>query len=389
MVAIIGLEIHLYGKPDVWSLGEDAATSYGIGTGAVGLVIGLMAGIILRSPGHRVIGWAMGGVGLFWSLDGLSEAWVRLGLTTEDAVPGMTLAVWFLFRFTALLTTSIVLLPLLFPDGRFLPGRWGVASWICMVVMTVVGLSYNVVPWGQRAEGDVNPPPGLDMDPITIDAIAPYAETLVGSFIGVTLIGLIVPVGVVVHRYRRSTGTARHQMRWLLWGAVVAVTCVLVTILTGVGLLSDVVFFVCVTIVPLSMTIAVVNPRVVSIDDLLGRTLVLSLLAIVLVAVDFLVVAALSALLDDSMEQSQVVLAVLLTDGPALRPAPEPAVARRAPPGLRRPRGPLRRRRRSRLDPRDRRRGQRAARRRRRRRCVRVRGRLTSASRSSAAAASA
>ena len=85
-----GLEIHLHDKPDVWSLGDDATTSYGIGTGAVGLVIGVMAGIILRSPGHRVIGCAMGGVGLFWSLDGVSESWVRLALATEDAVPGMT-----------------------------------------------------------------------------------------------------------------------------------------------------------------------------------------------------------------------------------------------------------------------------------------------------------
>lgn len=313
MVAIVVVSVYVHGRPEVWSLGDDAATTFGVGTGIVGLVIGCLAGIILRSPGHRVIGWAMGGVGVFWSLDGLSEAWVRLALVTEDAVPGTTLAVWFLFRFTALLTTSIVLLPLIFPDGRFLPGRWGVASWVCMVVMTVVGLSYNVVPWRSPAPGPIDPPPGLDLDPTTIDAIAPYAEALVGSLVGVTLIGLVVPVGVVVHRYRRATGTERDQMRWLLWGAVVAVTCVVITILTGADLLSDVVFFVCVTVVPLSMTVAVVSPRLVSIDDLLGRTLVLSLLAIVLVAVDFVVVAALSALLDDSMEQSQVVLVVLLT----------------------------------------------------------------------------
>lgn len=313
MVAIVALEIYLHGKPHVWDLGDDEATSFGVGTGAVGFLIGLLAGIILRSPGHRVIGWAMGGVGLFWALDGLSEGWVRVGLVSEDAVPGMTLAVWFLFRFTALLTTSIVLLPLIFPEGRFLPGRWGVASWVCMIVMTVVSLSYNVVPWEVQSPGPANPPPGLDMDPTTIDAIAPYAELLMGSLVGVTLIGLVVPVGVVVHRYRRATGTARDQMRWLLWGAVVAVTCVVVSLLTGVDIVTDIVFFLCITIVPISMTVAVVSPRLVSIDDLLGRTLVLALLAIVLVVVDFVVVAALSAVLHDSMEQSQVVLVVLLT----------------------------------------------------------------------------
>jgi signal transduction histidine kinase len=313
LVAVVALEVHTHDRPAIWSFGEDAATSFGLGTATVGFVIGLLAAVILRSPGHRVIGWAMGGVGLFWALDGLSEGWVNLGLVTEGPVPGMTLATWFLFRFTALLTASIVLLPLLFPEGRFLPGRWGVASWVCMVVTVVVALSYNVVPWDERSSGPVSLPPGVDMDPTTIQAIAPYASALTGTLVAITLIGLVVPLGVVVHRYRRSAGTEREQMRWLLWGAVVATTCVVVTIATGVGALSDLVFFVCVTIVPASMTVAVVNPRIVSIDDLLGRTLVLALLAVVLVAVDFLVVAGLSAALDDSMEQSQVVLVVLLT----------------------------------------------------------------------------
>ncbi len=313
LVLVIALEIHVHDRPQLWSLGDGATTSYGLGTGLVGVVIGLLAGVILRTPGHRVIGWAMGGAGLFWALDGVSEAWVRLGLVTEDALPGTTLAVWFLFRFTALLTASIVLLPLIFPDGRFLPGRWGVASRLCLGVMVVVALSYNVVPWAGRSGGELDPPPGLDLDPTTIHAIAPYAEALTGTLVGVTLIGLVVPIGVVVHRYRRATGTAREQMRWLLWGALVATICVVVTVLTGVGVLSNVVFFVCVTLVPVSMTVAVVNPRLVSIDDLLGRTLVLALLALVLVAVDFVVVAGLSLVLDDEMAQSQVVLVVLLT----------------------------------------------------------------------------
>ncbi len=313
LVTTVGLHLHVDGRPELWSYGEGSVTSFGIGTAPVGFLIALMATVILRSPGHRVIGWAMGGVGLFWAFDGLAEGWVRLGLVSEDAVPGTTLAVWFLFRFTALLTASIVLLPLIFPAGRFLPGRWGVASWVCMVVSVVVALSYNVVPWDAQLSGPANPPPGVDLDPTTIEAIAPYAGALMGTLVGVTLIGLVVPVGVVVHRYRRAVGTERDQMRWLLWGAVVAVTCVVVTIVTGVGALSNAVFFVCVTIVPASMTVAVVRPRVVSIDDLLGRTLVLSLLAVVLVAVDFLVVAVLDAVLADGMEKSQLILVVLLT----------------------------------------------------------------------------
>lgn len=313
MAVIVGLEIHVHGRPVLWSYGDEPTVYYGFGTGLVGLVLSVLAAIILRTPGRRVIGWAMGGVGLFWALDGLSESWVRLGLVTEDAVPGSTFAAWFLFRFSALLTASIVLLPLIFPEGRFLPGRWGVASWLCMGAMVLTGLAFDVVPYEEQVPGTANPPPGVDLDPTTIRALAPYTEVLAGSLQLVTLLGVVVPVAVVVHRYRCSTGTAREQMRWLLWGALVTVTAIVIAVVLDFGTAGPVVFFVCVTLVPISMTVAVVNPRVVSIDDLLGRTLVLALLAIVLVAVDFVVVAGLSAVLDDDMDQSQVVLVVLLT----------------------------------------------------------------------------
>ena len=93
LTAVVALETDVHDRPVVWSFGEGAVTSFGLGTALVGFVIGILSAVILRSPGHRVIGWAMGGVGLFWALDGLSEAWVRLGLVTEAALPGMTLAV--------------------------------------------------------------------------------------------------------------------------------------------------------------------------------------------------------------------------------------------------------------------------------------------------------
>ena len=83
--------------------------------------------LLLRNPRHRVFGWALAGFGLFWA----STGWPVLrpaGLMTDDAWPGMTFAVWFLNRFGAFLAVPIVVLLLIFPDGRFLPGRWGAAG---------------------------------------------------------------------------------------------------------------------------------------------------------------------------------------------------------------------------------------------------------------------
>jgi signal transduction histidine kinase len=60
------------------------------------------------------------------------------------------------------------------------------------------------------------------------------------------------------------------------------------------------------------MTIGIVRPRVVSVEDLVSRTVVYGSLALLLVALDLAVLAGLTALLDDSLDQRQVVLTVLL-----------------------------------------------------------------------------
>ncbi|HEU5036256.1 MAG TPA: sensor histidine kinase [Nocardioides sp.] len=298
------------GEPVLWWFGEDIEVGRGIGTGLVGLALGILSTVVLRHPGHAVIGWTLGGTGLFWALDGLSEAYVRLGVVTDHALPGMTAAVWFLVRFTALLPATIVVLPLLFPEGRFLRGGWGAASWTCMGVLVLSPVAVMVAPYD---EDGANLPPGVDLDPTTIWPLESVADVLVNSLQALTVIGVIVPVGVVVHRYRRARGAERDQMRWLLWGALVTATIIVLTLLLDPGVLTDVVFFLCITLVPVAMTVAVVNPAVVSIEDLLGRTLLLSVLALALVAIDFGVVALLALLLDDQMAQSQVVMVVLLT----------------------------------------------------------------------------
>ena len=313
LLCVVGiglLELQTYGDPVIWSFGEGIEVGHGIGTGLVGLVLGVLAAVVLRHPGHRVIGTTLGATGLFWSLDGLSESFVRYGMVSDHAVAGMTFAVWFLARFTALLPATIVVLPLLFPEGRFLRGWWGVASWACMGAMVLGAVAVMIAPYDEKG---VRLPPGVDADPTTIWGLGSVADVLVNGLQALTLAGVCVPIGVVIHRYRRSTGTERDQMRWLLWGALVTATIIVLTLFLDLGVLTDVVFFLCITLVPVAMTVAVVNPKLVSIEELLGRTLLLSALAVVLVVVDFVVVALISLVLDDDMAQSQVVLVVLLT----------------------------------------------------------------------------
>ncbi len=155
-------------------------------------------------------------------------------------------------------------------------------------------------------------PPGIDTDPTTIWALEPIADNLIAVLQAATIVGIVVPIGVVVHRYRRSSGTARDQMRWLLWGALVTSTVVLLTVVLDLGALTAPVFFVCFTLVPIAMTVAVVNPSIVSIEELLGRTLVLALLAVVAGRRRPPRRRRAERPARDSLEQAQVVLVVLL-----------------------------------------------------------------------------
>ena len=143
--------------------------------GLVGLAMVGCALVVLRQTAYRAFGWTLAGVGLFWLLDGLSQSYVRLGVATDDQLAGMTFAVWFLYRFTSLLPLTIVILPLLFPDGRFVPGAGRVAGWVTVAVMALSSLAYLVVP-STDASVQLAYPPGVDRDPTTVEALAPVVS---------------------------------------------------------------------------------------------------------------------------------------------------------------------------------------------------------------------
>lgn len=297
-------------RPVLWTLGEGVTSGTGLGTALAGAVLCGLAGVVLRHGGHRTLGLALGGTGLFWSTDGVAEAWIALGLVTPEALPGLTFAGWYLLRFTSLLPASLALLPLIFPDGRFLPGWWGRASWACMAAMVSSALLFTLMPDRSRVAGQL--PPGYDRDWGVVPSLVNLGETTALVFRVLTVLALAVPVGVVTHRYRHSAGRGRDQMRWLLWGALVTVSAIAVASVLPLGPLDDVVFFLVVVLLPVCLTVAVVHPQVVAIDELLGRTVMLALVAGVLVAIDLATVAGITWVLGVSLEEPQVVVVVLL-----------------------------------------------------------------------------
>ena len=236
---------------------------------------------------------------------------MRFGIRSDEALAGVGTALWFLNRFGAFLPMTVAALLLIFPTGTFLPGRWGVAGRAALGAMAAAAMFVVVAPANGRLL-DVDLPPGVDLDagalplPGSIaDLVLPVANTL-------TIIGVLIAMATVVVRHRRAVGAERDRTRWLLWSVEVGAVALALSLLTGFTVISDVVLFVVAVLPAVAVTIGIVRPTLVPVQDLLNGTLVFALLSLSLVVVDLAVVAGLSAVLDDSLDERQVVVVVLL-----------------------------------------------------------------------------
>jgi hypothetical protein len=105
--------------------GVTLAPGYGWSYSFLGLLLAAFAAVVLLQDVRHGFAWVLAWVGAFWAVDGLAQAHVRFGISPDGALPAMNLALWVLNRLTAFLPVTIAVLLLVFPTGRFLPGRWG------------------------------------------------------------------------------------------------------------------------------------------------------------------------------------------------------------------------------------------------------------------------
>ncbi|WP_139230057.1 sensor histidine kinase [Nocardioides terrae] len=303
----VWLDLHT----DTSGPGARLAPGWGWSYTLLGLLLSALAAVILVRDPRQGIGWGLAWTGLFWSQDGLSQSYARFGIRADDALPLVNLALWSFNRLGAFLPLSGALLMLLFPTGRFLPGRWRVAGWAATVAMTLGALLVVLLPVGDSLP-DVALPPGVDVDWGVLPLGAGAADGAVGASVAVQVAGLLSAMLAVVVRYRRSRGLERDRMRWLLWSVVAIALVLVVTLGLEFQAVNDAAIFLIMLLPATAMTIGVVAPELVAIDDLLARTLLWAVLAGVILLADIAVVGGLSAVLDDSLTQRQLVLIVLL-----------------------------------------------------------------------------
>lgn len=287
----------LYAEPGSWWVAE-------------ALVLSACAAVVLLHDSRQRVGWLLAGFGLFWALDALSQSWVRYAVR-DVLLPGAEPALWFVDRLGAFLPLGMPLLFLLYPTGRFLPGRWGTAGRVSVGLMCSYSALFLLAPGRTVPEGK-RLPAGLDLNPTALPVDRHPMETILVVVGVAALASLVVPVATVVVRFRQSRGEDHDRMRWLLWGLVAELLVLLLATLLASSRFNEVLFGILVAVPGVAVTIGLVRPRLVPIEALLGTTIVYGALAVVLVGMDLLVLAGLTALLGDALEQRQVVVLVLL-----------------------------------------------------------------------------
>ncbi|MEX0667289.1 MAG: hypothetical protein WD313_03055 [Acidimicrobiia bacterium] len=305
------------GEPDL--LGQ---RSIGLGIAAFGLVGALL---LYRRPGHR-LGWLLAGIGILALLGGSANEYVlavtRAGGSASDLVAWLVwLSNWFWWPVVG---GVFVFLPLLFPDGRPPTPRW---RWVLIIgMLAILGLVLASALQERYTATILGEIPSIE-NPLGIEGLTAAEEGVLYEVPAWILLAAFVgAVASMTVRFRRSVGVERLQLKWFSY----AVGLMLAWTLLGEVLWESVLghddllggsvfpFGLLLTLIPITIAVAILRYRLYAIDRIVSRTvsygLLVGLLAFVYVGGVFVVGSVLpEAQTDLGVAASTLAVAVLFT----------------------------------------------------------------------------
>ena len=233
-------------------------------------VVGFGALIVARRPSNQV-GRLLLATGLAVGTSGLAQTYAKAG----PSQPGVRLAAWISNWLWVSLGLLVVLLLLVYPDGRLPSPRWRALAWAAVVAYALAAVCSALYPALPALPGSRNPT-GL---------YGPAGQLVRVAF--TVLNWLLLPVeiaalGSLLVRFRRSRGVVRQQLKWLAYGAALTLLVWLVPLPGGLGRWQDAAGNVVAWALPAAIAIAVLRYRLYDIDRLINRTLVYGLLTALL-----------------------------------------------------------------------------------------------------------
>jgi hypothetical protein len=232
-----------------------------------------------RRPRHPV-GWLLLVMGLSIVVHEVTYSYTRYGLVVRPgALPGAAYLAGLNNGAVVQWIACAGFVLLLTPDGRLPSPRW---RWWARIAAAAAGL------WLLGSIVDPAPlrPEYPDIaNPLGVPALFGPLDLLVFAAL-IVLVSLIVGAVSLLLRYRRARGVERLQLRWLIWGAVVASLALVVAIASLIVnddfALLTVALGVSATMFPLATGAAILRYRLYDLDRIISRTVAYGLLTILL-----------------------------------------------------------------------------------------------------------
>lgn len=303
----------------------DPTTGFAIATVAAYILVGgLLAVRLPRNP----IGWLFLVAGFCVLLGGVAQDYARYTLGTNPrAVPFGIAAAWIQnWSFFGLLLVPILIL--LFPTGTVPSPPW---RWVLRLNIVCVGV---LVLLAMFTPTTLDVAPGIQPEnPLGIAVLEGRASPFLWVF-GLGLLGAsIASVVGLVQRFRRSSGEERQQIRWFATAAAVTGACLVLVLLTSIGLepnesrpINDITFLLFLIslgiAMPVACAVAILKYRLYDLDVVVKKTVLYVTVAALLLLVFLAVAITAGGLIGRGQTAAVVAAAAIgLSFWPALRVA--------------------------------------------------------------------
>jgi hypothetical protein len=246
-----------------------------LGVSAIGI-------LIVRREARNAIGWLFCATPLLVSVSiGGGTIAIWMGPKHAD-IPGAAVPGWFsLWAWPIGLVGFLMLLPLLFPDGRPPAGRWRWLLRIDLVALPLIAAALMAQP-GEMFNGVTNP---LGVG---------WANSTPVVAVLAALVLILIPASLVssVLRYRRAGATERVQLREVVFAAGASfVGFIVISVLGG----NSTLFTVDYALIPVAVGLAMLHYRLYDVDVVIRRTLIYGALVAMLAGLYLAGVAGLGA----------------------------------------------------------------------------------------------
>ncbi len=229
---------------------------------------------------ENAVGWMLLAYAVIGGLVSLNYEYAIRGVLLEPgSLPAAGLAAWVDVWLWLVQLSLIPLVFLHFPTGRLPSPAWRWARWSAALpaaLLAVPVVAHVGVPAKELLLlGEEEAIPGLE-----------WTGPLVVGALGALIVLMLVSVGSLFVRYRRSRQEERQQLKWVLVAAsVLIIDGIWDVYLPGPETLKDVVAALAFAGIPLSMGVAILKYRLYDIDAIINRALVYGTLSILLALV--------------------------------------------------------------------------------------------------------